>query len=284
MAPHRPTPACRFTGRGYPTYHPAVPNAGGRVDDKVALITGAASGLGAATARMLAAEGAHVAAADLKRTEVREVVDRLTANGANAVAISGDVSHRADAERFVKTTEDRLGGLDIVVNCAGVTARYAPKDWDYEQVWDWVIDVNLKGTYLVSRAAALRMREVGSGGAIVNLSSIHGLVGRPHYYGTGDDPYPASKGGISLLTKDMANAFAADRVRVNALCPGFVYTPLTASVTADEDWLKKMESLIPLGRLAEADEVARAVLFLASDDASYITGATIPVDGGYTSQ
>ena len=250
----------------------------------MALITGAASGIGEATAQLFASEGADIAGADLKRTEVREAVDRLTASGASAVAISGDVSHRSDAERFVQATIERLGKLDVVVNCAGVTARYAPKDWDYEQVWDWVIDVNLKGTYLVSRAAARHMREAGGGGAIVNLSSIHGLVGRPSYYGTGEDPYPASKGGISMLTKDMANAFAADGVRVNALCPGFVYTPLTASITADDEWRQRMEGLIPLGRLAQAEEVARAALFLASEDASYVTGATIPVDGGYTSQ
>ena len=255
-----------------------------RLEGKVALITGAASGIGGAAAELFAAEGANIAAADLKRTEVREAVDRLTASGASAVAISGDVSHRADAERFVQACVDRLGSIDIVVNCAGVTTRYAPDDWDYEQVWDWVIDVNLKGTYMVSRAAARHMRQAGNGGSIVNLSSIYGLVGRPEYYGTGEDPYPASKGGISMMTKDMANAFGADRVRVNALCPGFVYTPLTATVTGDDQWLKTMESMIPLGRLAQADEVARAALFLASDDASYITGATIPVDGGYTSQ
>ena len=266
------------------------PNAGktvsGRLHEKVALITGAASGIGAATAALFASEGAHVAAADLKRAEVRRIVDQLTMTGATAIAISGDVSHQTDSQRFVKATVERLGGVDILVNCAGVTTRYAPPGWDHEQVWEWVMNINLKGTYLVSRAAAahMRARTEGRGGAIVNLASIHGLVGRPSYYGSGDDPYPASKGGVVLLTKDMANAFAADNVRVNALCPGFVYTPLTQSVTEDGDWRERMEAMIPLGRIGQPEEVARAALFLASDEASYITGSTLTVDGGYTSQ
>jgi NAD(P)-dependent dehydrogenase (short-subunit alcohol dehydrogenase family) len=258
----------------------------GRLHEKVALITGAASGIGAATAALFASEGAHVAAADISRTEVRRIVDSLTAGGAPAVAMSGDVSQRTDAERLVKSTIERLGGLDILVNCAGVTPRAAPDGWDPEQVWDWVMNVNLKGTYLVSKAAGAHMRAAAGdkGGAIVNLASIHGLVGRPSYYASGDDPYPPSKGGVVLLTKDMANAFAADKVRVNALCPGFIYTPLTQSVTEDDDWRQEMEKMIPLGRIGQAEEVARAALFLASDDASYITGATLTVDGGYTSQ
>jgi len=254
-----------------------------RLRGKVALVTGAASGIGAATAMLFAAEGASVALADLQSESVEARAATLAGRGEGAVALAGDVTSSADAERLVQSVVDRYGRIDILVNCAGVTPRYAPPEWDYEQTWDWVIGVNLKGTYLMSRFATARMQQQG-GGAVVNLSSIYGLVGRPTFFGTGHDPYPPAKGGIITLTKDMANALGRHGIRINALCPGFIYTHMTRTLTDDPDWLSQMEAMEPLGRLGQPEEVARAALFLASDDASFITGVALPVDGGYTAQ
>ncbi len=254
-----------------------------RLRQKVALVTGAGSGIGAATATLFAAEGASVALADLQSESVEERAAALAAGGDSAVALAGDVTSSADAERMVQSVVERFGRIDILVNCAGVTPRYAPPEWDYEQTWDWVIGVNLKGTYLMSRFATARMQRQG-GGAVVNLSSIYGLVGRPTFFGTGHDPYPPAKGGIITLTKDMANALGSHGIRINALCPGFIYTQMTRTLTEDPEWLSQMEAMEPLGRLGQPEEVARAALFLASDDASFITGVALPVDGGYTAQ
>ncbi|MDE0230530.1 MAG: SDR family oxidoreductase [Spirochaetaceae bacterium] len=254
-----------------------------RLRQKVALVTGAGSGIGAATATLFAAEGASVALADLQSESVEERAAALAAGGDSAVALAGDVTSSADAERMVQSVVERFGRIDILVNCAGVTPRYAPPEWDYEQTWDWVIGVNLKGTYLMSRFATGRMQRQG-GGAVVNLSSIYGLVGRPTFFGTGHDPYPPAKGGIITLTKDMANALGSHGIRINALCPGFIYTQMTRTLTEDPEWLSQMEAMEPLGRLGQPEEVARAALFLASDDASFITGVALPVDGGYTAQ
>lgn len=253
---------------------------GGRLEDKRALITGAGSGIGAAVAALFARHGAAVAAADRDADAAARTARAISAAGGRAVPIPADVSVRREAEGCVDDAVAAFGGLDIVVNSAGVTPRYAPSDWDYERVWDWVMAVNLKGTYLISRRA---VQSMAGGGAIVNLSSIYGLVGRPMFFGTGDDPYPPGKAGVIGLTRDMANAFGARGVRVNALCPAFVVTPLTRTLTGDPAWRARMEAMQPLGRLGTAEEVAYAALFLASDEASFITGAALPVDGGYTS-
>ena len=177
---------------------------------------------------------------------------------------------------------DALGRLDIVVNSAGVTARNAlPPGSDPDDVWDRVIEVNLKGTYLVSRCAVVHMRRE-DGGSIVNLASTMGMVGYPPGLGGALNPYPPSKGGVIQLTRNMAVDLARDGIRVNCLCPGFVETDLTKSLTDDPPTLEMLESRHPLGRLGRPEEVANAALYLASDEASYVTGAALTVDGGYT--
>lgn len=251
-----------------------------RLMDKAALVTGAGSGIGAAIAGLFARHGASVAVADRDADAAERTARAIGEDGGSAVPIVADISNGRGAEGCVDEAVGSLGGLQVLVNSAGVTPRYAPPDWDYERTWDWVMAVNLKGTYLVSRRA---VRAMSGGGAIVNLSSIYGLVGRPMFFGSGDDPYPPGKHGVIGLTRDMANNFGARGIRVNALCPAFVYSPLTQTLTEDPAWLAQMEGMQPLGRLGTVEEVAYAALFLASDEASFITGVSLPVDGGYTS-
>ena len=253
-----------------------------RLKDKAALVTGAGSGIGRAAAALFASEGARVACADLSHASAEETVAEIERIGGRAVALSGDVSVAEDVAGMVDGAVDALGQLDIVVNSAGVTARNAlPPGSDPDDVWDRVIEVNLRGTYLVSRCAVVHMQR-GGGGSIVNLASTMGMVGYPPGLGGALNPYPPSKGGVIQLTRNMAVDLARDGIRVNCLCPGFVETDLTKSLTDDPPTLEMLESRHPLGRLGRPEEVAYAALYLASDESSYVTGAALTVDGGYT--
>ncbi len=255
----------------------------GRLEGKVALITGGGSGIGGAAAHLFANEGARVAVADLKIETSQAVADAVASEGGDAFALAGDVSVRADCEAVVAGTVERYGRIDVLINSAGVTPRYAPPEWDWEQKWDWTMGINLKGSMMMSYFAVEQMKKQGSG-SIVNMASIIGLVGYHDGMSDGFHPYPHSKGGVIQMTRDMGVALAKEGIRVNALCPGFTYTPLTTTLTEDADTHQRIVSLHPMGRLGEADEIAKAALFLASDDASFITGANLAVDGGYTAQ
>ena len=255
-----------------------------RLKDKIALVTGAGSGIGRAAAMLFASEGAGIASADLSDARAEETAAEIERRGGRAVALSGDVSVAEEAARMVDDAVDALGRLDIVVNSAGVTARNAlPPGSDPDDVWDRVIEVNLKGTYLVSRCAVSHMQR-GGGGSIVNLASTMGMVGYPPGLGGALNPYPPSKGGVIQLTRNMAVDLARDNIRVNCLCPGFVETDLTKSLTDDPPTREMLESRHPIGRLGRPEEVAYAALYLASDEASYVTGTALTVDGGYTAQ
>ncbi len=261
-----------------------------RLAGKVALVTGAGSGIGEACALLFANEGARIAATDLREETAASVAARIRDAGSDAIAMAGDVSSRADAKRMVDDTVAEYGRLDVLVNSAGVSPRYARPGADFEEVWDWVIDVNLKGTYLMCWFAVEQMKKTG-GGAVVNMASIVGLVGYHQDMGPGSpvaprgfNPYPHSKGGVVNLTREMGVGLAGDGIRVNALAPGFAKTNLTRTLWESPEMLSVLEGLHPIGRLAEPLEIAKAALFLASDDASYITGVTLPVDGGYTAQ
>ena len=251
-----------------------------RLKDKVALVTGAGSGIGRAVVNLFACEGASVVASDISLDNARAAIRDIE----GAVALSGDVSSAEDAERMVQAAVNEFGRLDILVNSAGVTARNAlPEGASPEAVWDKVIDVNLKGTYLVSWSAVPEMEKSG-GGSIVNLASTMGLVGYPVGLGGGFNPYPPSKGGVVQFTRTLAIDSARKNIRVNCLCPGYIETNMTSALTGNPETMSKLTELHPMGRLGRPDEVASAALYLASDDSTYVTGAALTVDGGYTAQ
>ena len=253
-----------------------------RLKDKVALITGAGSGIGRATALMFAEEGAAVVVADLTGDSAQATVDSISAAGGRAVSLTGDVTASAEAERMVASAVENFGKLDLLVNSAGLTSRHSSLEGaSPEEAWERVIEVNLKGTYMVSWYAVPAM-ELAGGGSIINLASIMGLVGYPVGIGGGFNPYPPSKGGVVQFTKTLAVDSARKNIRVNCLCPGFIATNLTRGLTEDPDMLNKLESLHPMGRLGQPREVAYAALYLASDDSRHVTGTALTVDGGYT--
>lgn len=255
-----------------------------RLKGKTALITGGASGIGAACADLFAQQGANVAVADINLAAAASVAFAIRGDhGTSATSLELDVTDRMRCFAAVQAVVSEYGALDVLVNSAGVSPRAAPQSWDFEQIWDWVISINLKGSMMMSRAAVEQMQKQGAG-SIVNLASIIGLVGYAEGMSDGFNPYPHSKGGIVQMTRDMGVALAKSGIRVNALCPGFTYSNLTKSLTDRPDMLAKLESLHPMGRLGQPREVAYAALYLASDESSFVTGSCLTVDGGYTSQ
>ncbi len=252
-----------------------------KLKDKTAIITGAGSGIGNATVRKFLQEGACVFATDLNA----QGLETLAKEFPSVRFLAGDVSKPADAEQIVAAATDDWGGLDILVNSAGITARNVGEQATLEERWDKVMEVNVKGSMLMAHSAVPAMRESG-GGAIVNLSSVMGFTGYPTALGFSDgfNPYPSSKGAVSQLTRDMGVRFAAEGIRVNAVAPGFVHTSLTANVTQNPEILQTLNSLHPSGRMGTAEEIANVIAFLASDEASFVNGAVWVVDGGYTAQ
>ena len=260
-----------------------------RLENKVALVTGGASGIGRATALLFAREGAKVVVSDLNATGADDTVQQIRSAGGVASAVAGDVSDSSDAKRMVEATIESYGRLDVALNSAGIISDFAvPSDATFEDryerviaVYDRVLEINLRGTYLICWLAIQQMRESG-GGSIVNISSINGVVGAPIGLGSGFDPYVPSKGGVVQLTKNLAIQFGRDNIRVNCICPGHVNTSLILSITTNPQIRERLEERYPLGRFAEPEEVAYAALFLASNESSFVTGAPLLVDGGYT--
>ena len=253
-----------------------------KLNGKVALITGGTRGIGYATALLFLKEGAKVAITGRSEKHGKEAIAKLKNAGfKDVVFIQGDVSKSTDAKRMIQTTVNQFGQLDILFNNAGIwiegTAETAS-----EADWDSVIDVNLKGTFLCSKYALPYLKKTK--GVIVNTASCDGLVAEPECVA-----YCASKGGVVLLTKAMALDHAKEGIRVNCVCPGAIMTPmleqgLPQSGPVREKYFKETVEAHPIGRIGEPEEVAKAVLFLASDDSSFVTGTALSVDGGYVAQ
>ena len=242
---------------------------------KRAAITGGGRGIGAATAALFARAGASVALLDIDANAARATAERLGAAGATAVAIACDVTDSGQVENAMDEAADALGGIDILVNNAGMAVRRPALELP-EADWDRVIDLNLKGTFLCSRAAARHMMKAG-GGAIVNLASIMGLSGGLFPNAS----YQASKGAVVNLTRALALEWAGEKIRVNSVAPTFVRTDLTVPIFSNPDVLRQVMHHTPLGVLPEVDDVAAAILFLASPAARCVTGIVLPVDSGY---
>ena len=246
-----------------------------RLDGKVALITGAASGMGASMARRFAGEGAKVVVADLLDDEGKQVVADITkANGA-AIFCHLDVSSEAEWQAVVDAALAEYGKLDILVNDAGLSGS-AVEDLFDTAAWDLLMSVNARGAFLGMKFAIPVMKAAG-GGSIVNISSISGVTGQNQIH----VGYNASKGAIRTLTKAAAVQHGADNIRVNSVHPGLMPPMRSSGRTADPEVRARMLRQVPMGRAGRPEEVANAVLFLASDEASYITGAELYVDGGY---
>jgi NAD(P)-dependent dehydrogenase (short-subunit alcohol dehydrogenase family) len=246
-----------------------------RLDGKVAIVSGAASGMGAATARRFAKEGAKVVVADMLDDDGRRVAAEIVAANGGGVFMALDVTSEADWKRVVDDTVAMYGRLDILVNNAGISGS-AVTDLLDTAAWDKLLAVNGRGVFLGTKHAVLAMKKTG-GGSIVNLSSISGNSGQTMTH----MGYNASKGAVRTLTKSTAVQFGADGIRANSVHPGLMPPMRTSGATADPDVRAKMLKGVPLRRAGEVDEVANAILFLASDEASYITGAELYVDGGY---
>ncbi|MBI5878489.1 MAG: SDR family oxidoreductase [Chloroflexi bacterium] len=244
-----------------------------RFDNKVVLVTGAAQGIGAAIAKQFLAAGARVALNDRTPERAETGVAKLGGAQANLLGVAADVTRRAEVEAMIARIVERFGRLDIVVNNAGLYPVTPVLDMREEE-WDTVLDVNLKGTFLVSQAAARQMVRQGSGGAIVNISSGSHKVAR-----IGCAHYCASKAGIVMFTQVLAMELAPHRIRVNAVAPGLIEVPdqLTPGTT---EYMADTLAVIPAARLGTPDDIAQAVLLLADPAADYITGAVLAVDGG----
>lgn len=244
-----------------------------RLQGKVAAITGAGMGLGQAVAGLFASEGARVVVGEIKGEEGRETVSQIKTQGGEAILVQMDVRLGKDAKRLTRAAVDEYGRLDILVNNVGVQINKDVVDTSEEE-WDFVVDTNLKSMFLCSKYAVAQMRRQG-GGNIICISSLSGLVGNGL-----QASYNASKHGVIGLVRSMAVDHAVDNIRVNAVCPGSMNTPLTETIP--EEKLAPYREANLMRRFAAPGEIAKAVLFLASDEASFVTGSVLVADGGYT--
>jgi glucose 1-dehydrogenase len=246
-----------------------------RLRDKVAVVTGAGTGIGQAIAIAFAEEGASVVVDYIGEASAsEETMGKITATGGKAIAVNADISHPNDINDLIQKTIAAYGKLDIFVNNAGIEKKFAFVDFPLEE-WQKIMAVNLTGSFLCAQAAAKQMIQQGNGGRIINISSIHEDLPMPT-----NAPYCATKGGLRMLMRTIAVELAPHQITVNNIGPGAIYTPIDKDVQSDPELNRQILSEIPLGRWGKPEEVAQLAVYLASDDAAYITGSTQFIDGG----
>lgn len=253
-----------------------------RVSGKVAIVTGAALGIGRAACLRLAEEGAIVAVTDVLEREGAALANELTAAGHQAAFWTLDVSRESEVERVFGEVAARFGRIDVLVNNAGISGVNKPTHEITEDEWDALMAVNVKGVFFCTKHAIVPLRKAG-GGSIINLSSIYGLVG------AGDvPPYHASKGAVRLMSKNDALVYAKDAIRVNSVHPGFIWTPMVdnfaQSIGEVDEVRGALDAKHPLGHVGEPDDIAWGIVYLASDESKFVTGTELVIDGGYTAQ
>ena len=247
-----------------------------RLADKVTIVTGGGTGIGAAIARTFAHEGAKVTITGRRKELLDEVADQIAAAGGHALAVPSSVTDEADVQRAVQATLATFGRVDILVNNAGNLSHAGPLHETSDEIWDNVMDVFLKSVFRFSRAVIPHMQRQG-GGSIVNIGSVLGLKTAPAFP---VHPYAVAKAGVAMLTKTIAVHYAKDGIRCNCVAPALTETPMIESRLKDAAVRRTMEAQYPLGRLGSPDDIAQAVLYLASDDAAWTTGTIVTVDGG----
>ena len=250
-----------------------------RLEGKVALITGGASGMGKVASQLFADEGAKVVLTDVSDVAGEATATEVTASGGEALYVHADVSKESDAKAMVDATIERFGRLDVLYNNAGIMpGEDGSVHLTTEEVWDKVLAVNVKGVAFGCKYGIPAMLQTGGGGSIINVASFVAWMGAA----TSQTAYTSSKGAVLAMTREVAVEYARKGIRCNALCPGPIETPLLMQLLSDEQKKQRRFVHIPMGRLGQAEELAKAALFLASDDSSFMTGASLIVDGGVT--
>ena len=254
----------------------------GRVEGKVAIVTGGALGIGKASSLLLAKEGAQVAITDILDKEGQEVVKEIKKSGGVALFWHLDVSNEKEVQKVFADIHNKFGKIDVLVNNAGIAGVSKPTHEITEEEWDKVMAVNVKGVFFCTKHVIPFMKKTRNG-SIINLSSIYGIVSSPDV-----PPYHASKGAVRIMTKTDAFLYAKDKIRVNSVHPGFIWTPMVETYAKSqgnvEEVRKLLDSLHPIGHVGDPDDIAYGILYLASDESKFVTGSELVIDGGYTAR
>lgn len=252
-----------------------------RVKDKVAIVTGGSLGIGRSACILLAKEGAKVAVTDILDAEGKALIEEIKAMGLIAEFWHLDTSNEENVKQVLTEINEKFGGIDILVNNAGISGINKPTDEITYEEWNAVLKINVNGVFLCTKYAIPHMKS--GGGSIINMSSVYGLVGAADI-----PPYHASKGAVRLMSKTDALFYAKDKIRVNSVHPGFINTPMVENflkpMSDPKEGLKLLESLHPVGHLGEPDDIGYGILYLASDEAKFVTGSELVIDGGFTAR